>query len=182
MNSLFLTDSFTSFSEFYNEIAFPSAFKFSRLLGDKDAVDTIRSRLVQEFMTKGFGKRPSWWNRIRFGEQRFMRIDVDEKTLDVVITNGRCNKGGSVFTPEQNTVVDSAIRLHPYKIPKKVIEYYDEDAPYLVVAEKPNSTEVEYWWASDNDVKDLQNSRVADKYVQRFYSVVSEPVKGETNG
>lgn len=86
------------------------------------------------------------------------------------------------LTPEQNTVIDSAIRLRPYKIPKKVIEYYDEDAPYLVVAEKPNSTEVEYWWASDNDVKDLQNSRVADKYVQRFYNVVSEPVKGETNG
>ena len=86
------------------------------------------------------------------------------------------------LTPEQNTVTDSAIRLRPYKIPKKVIEYYDEDAPYLVVAEKPNSTEVEYWWAGDKDVNDLQNSRIADKYVQRFYNVVSEPVKGETNG
>lgn len=85
-------------------------------------------------------------------------------------------------TPEQNTVIDSAIRLRPYKIPKKVIEYYDENYPYLVVAEKPNSTEVEYWWAGDNDVNDLQNSRVADKYVQLFYNVVSEPVKGENNG
>lgn len=83
---------------------------------------------------------------------------------------------------EQKKAVDSSIRLRPYKIPKKVIEYYDEAYPYLVVAEKPNSTEVEYWWAGDNDVKDLQNSRVADKYVQLFYNVVSEPVKGETNG
>lgn len=85
-------------------------------------------------------------------------------------------------TPEQNTVIDSAIRLRPYKIPPNVIKHYDEAYPYLVVAEKPNSTEVEYWWAGDKDVKDLQNSRVADKYVQRFYNVVSEPVKGETNG
>lgn len=182
MNALFLTDSFTSFSEFYNEIAFPSAFKFSRLLGDKDAVDTIRSRLVQEFVTKGFGKRPSWWNRIRFGEQRFMRIDVDEKTLDVVITNGRCNKGGSVFTPEQNTIIDSAIRLRPYKIKKKVVEYYDENYPYLVVAEKPNCAEVEYWWASDKDINDLQHSCIADKYVQLGHRVIANAVKGESNG
>lgn len=99
MNALLLTDSFNSFSEFYIDIAIPTACKFSRLLGDKDAVDTIRGRLVQEFKHKGFGKRPLWWNRFLFGEQRAMRIDVDEKTHDVVITNGYCNKNGTVFTP-----------------------------------------------------------------------------------
>lgn len=75
-----------------------------------------------------------------------------------------------------------SIRLRPYNIHKKVIGYYDEDYPYLVVAEKPNSTEVEYWWAGDNDVKNLQHSRIADKYVQLGHSVIAEPVKGETNG
>lgn len=180
MNALFLTDSFTSFVDFYNEIAFTSAFKFSRLLGDKDAVDTIRGRLVQEFMTKGFGKRPSWWNRFRFGERRFMRIDVDEKTLDVVITNGSCTKNGGAFIPYgTENVTDTTVRLRPYKIHPNVIKNYDENYPYLVVAEKPNSNEVEYWWAGD-DV--LQNSRIADKYVQLGLSVIAEPVKGETNG
>lgn len=83
---------------------------------------------------------------------------------------------------KKKPVVDSAIRLRPYKIPPNVIKHYDEAYPYLVVAEKPNSTEVEYWWAGDNDVKDLQNSRIADKYVQLGHLVISEAVKGETNG
>lgn len=86
------------------------------------------------------------------------------------------------LTPEQDTVIDSAIQLRPYKIQKKVIEYYDENYPYLVVAEKPNSTEVEYWWAGDNEVNDLQNSRIADKYVQLGHHVISKAVKGESNG
>ena len=86
-------------------------------------------------------------------------------------------------TPEPNTVIDyPAIQLRPYKIPKKVIEHYDEDYPYLVVAEKPNSNEVEYWWAGDKDVKDLQHSRIADKYVQLCYFVKSSFVREENNG
>lgn len=81
-------------------------------------------------------------------------------------------------TPEPTPVVDyPAIQLRPYKMPKKVIEYYDEAYPYLVVAEKPNSTEVEYWWAGDKDVKDLQHSCIADKYVQLCYFVKSNAVR-----
>ena len=83
---------------------------------------------------------------------------------------------------KKNNLTDSTIRLRPYKIHSNVIKHYDENYPYLVVAEKPNSTEVEYWWAGDNDVKDLQNSRIADKYVQLGHLVISEAVKGETNG
>lgn len=83
---------------------------------------------------------------------------------------------------EQKKAIDSMVQLRPYKIPKKVIEYYDETAPYLVVAEKPNSTEVEYWWASDKDVNDLQHSCIADKYEQLFYFVKSDIVRAESNG
>ena len=79
-------------------------------------------------------------------------------------------------------VIYPAIQLRPYKIQKKVIEYYDESAPYLVGAEKPNSNEVEYWWASDKDIKDLQHSCVADKYVHRGHRVIANAVKGESNG
>lgn len=80
---------------------------------------------------------------------------------------------------------NESIRLRPYKIPPNVIKHYDEDYPYLVVAEKPNSTEVEYWWAGDNDINDvidLQHSRIADKYIDLGLSVIAEPVKGENNG
>ena len=86
------------------------------------------------------------------------------------------------LTLEEKLTLGSSIQLCPYNIHKKIIGYYDENYPYLVVAEKPNSTEVEYWWAGDNDIKDLQHSRIADKYVQLGHSVIAEPVKGETNG
>lgn len=86
------------------------------------------------------------------------------------------------LTPEQNAAMRPAIQLRPYKIQKKVIEYYDENYPYLVVVEKPNSTEVEYWWAGDDEVSDLHNSRIADKYVQLGHYVIDNAVKGESNG
>lgn len=104
-----------------------------------------------------------------------MRLSEDERN-DIV------HKIQAAGWRKKNNLNDSTIRLRPYKIQKKVINYYDENYPYLVVAEKPNSTEVEYWWAGDNDVKDLQNSRIADKYVQLGHLVISEAVKGETNG
>ena len=81
-----------------------------------------------------------------------------------------------------NSAVNSVVMLCGYKIPKKVIEYYNEDYPYLVVAEKPNSTEVEFWWAGDKDVKDLQHSCIADKYVQLGHCVICNAVKEEAHG
>lgn len=77
-------------------------------------------------------------------------------------------------------VIESAIRLRPYQIPPNVIKNYDEAYPYLVVAEKPNSNEVEYWWVGT--ACHLEHSCCAEKYEQRGYRVISEPVKGETNG
>lgn len=104
-----------------------------------------------------------------------MRLSEDERN-DIV------HKIQVAGWRKKKNLTDSTLRLRPYKIQKKVVEYYDENAPYLVVAEKPNSTEVEYWWAGDNDIKDLQNSRIADKYVQHGHLVISESVKGEING
>lgn len=90
------------------------------------------------------------------------------------------------FTPEHKKVLDytanSVVMLCGYKMPKKVIEYYNEEYPYLVVAEKPNSTEVEFWWAGDKDVKDLQHSCIADKYVQLGHCVICNAVREESHG
>lgn len=83
---------------------------------------------------------------------------------------------------EQKKAIDSTVQLRPYKIPKKVIEYYDESAPYFVVAEMPNNTEAEYWWASEKDIKDLQHSCVADKYVQLGHCVKANTLREEING
>lgn len=86
-------------------------------------------------------------------------------------------------TPEPTPVIDYPyIQLRPYKISKKVIEYYDETAPYFVVAEMPNNTEAEYWWASEKDIKDLQHSCVADKYVQLGHCVKANTLREEING
>ena len=94
-------------------------------------------------------------------------------------------------TPEELTEDDvkaiedaanSVAMLCAYKIPKKVIESYNEDYPYFVVAERPTSTEVEYWWAGDKDVNDLPNSVIADSYKQRGYYVVCNAVKEEPHG
>ena len=86
------------------------------------------------------------------------------------------------FSPRLQKELDSMIRLRPYKIPKKVIEYYDENYPYLVVAENPNGNAVEYWWASDKEAECPEHSRIADKYVQLGHWVMSEPLKEEVPG
>ena len=99
-----------------------------------------------------------------------MRLSEDERN-DIV------RKIQAAGWRNKKPAVDSTVQLRPYKMPKKVIEYYDEAYPYLVVAEKPNSTEVEYWWAGDKDVKDLQHSCIADKYVQLCYFVKSNTVR-----
>ena len=76
---------------------------------------------------------------------------------------------------------NAVVMLCAYKIPKKVIECYSEDYPYFVVAEKPTSTEVEYWWAGDKEANDLVHSRVADKYKQLGHYVIANAVKGEVH-
>ncbi len=86
---------------------------------------------------------------------------------------------------EEKTIEDAAnavVMLCAYKIPKKVIECYSEDYPYLVVAEKPMSTEVEYWWVGEADANDLGHSRAADKYKQLGHYVIANAVKGEAHG
>lgn len=86
---------------------------------------------------------------------------------------------------EEKTIEDAAnavVMLCAYKMPPDVIKYYTEDYPYLVVAEKPMSTEVEYWWAGDNEANDLIHSRVADKYKQLGHYVIANAVKGEAHG
>lgn len=86
---------------------------------------------------------------------------------------------------EEKTIEDAAnavVMLCAYKMTPDVIKYYTEDYPYLVVAEKPMSTEVEYWWAGDNEANDLIHSRVADKYKQLGNYVIANAVKGEAHG
>ena len=90
------------------------------------------------------------------------------------------------FTKDDEKAIEDAanavVMLCAYNIPKKVIEYYHENYPYLVVAEKPTSTEVEYWWAGDKEANDLIHSRVADKYKQLGHYVIANAVKGEAHG
>lgn len=86
---------------------------------------------------------------------------------------------------DEKAIEDAAnavVMLCAYKIPKKVIECYSEDYPYFVVAEKPTSTEVEYWWAGDKEANDLVHSRVADKYKQLGHYVIANAVKEEDHG
>lgn len=104
-----------------------------------------------------------------------MRLSEDERN-DIV------RKIQAAGWRNKKPAVDSMVQLRPYKIPPNVIKHYDEAYPYLVVAEKPNSNEVEYWWAGDKDVKDLQHSCIADKYVQLGHSVICNAVKDETHG
>ena len=85
---------------------------------------------------------------------------------------------------EEKAIEDAAnavVMLCAYKITPEVIKYYSEDYPYLVVAEKPSSTEVEYWWAGDKEANDLVHSRVADKYKQLGHYVIANAVKGEVH-
>lgn len=77
-------------------------------------------------------------------------------------------------------VIASSVHLRPYKIHPNVIKNYDEAYPYLVVAEMPNSTKVEYWWVGTACA--IEHSCCAEKYKQLGYSVISEPVREENNG
>ncbi len=85
---------------------------------------------------------------------------------------------------EEKAIEDAAnavVMLCAYKITPEVIKYYSEEYPYLVVAEKPSSTEVQYWWAGDKEANDLVHSRVADKYKQLGHYVIANAVKGEVH-
>lgn len=94
-------------------------------------------------------------------------------------------------TPEELTENDAkaiedaanaVVMLCAYKLPPDVIKYYTADYPYLVVAEKPTSTKVEYWWVGDADANDLIHSRAAEKYKQLGHYVIANAVKGEEHG
>lgn len=90
------------------------------------------------------------------------------------------------FTPEQEKAIEDAandvVLLCAYKLTPKVIKYYTEDYPYLVVAETPMSNKVEYWWVGEADANDLGHSRAADKYKQLGHYVVANAVKEEDHG
>ena len=94
------------------------------------------------------------------------------------------HKPAELTKDEEKAIEDAAnavVMLCAYNITPEVIKYYNEDYPYLVVAEKPSSTEVEYWWAGDKEANDLVHSRVADKYKQLGHYVIANAVKGEVH-
>ena len=109
---------------------------------------------------------------------------INIKKENVHILNGNAPDLIAECEAYEKAIEDAAnavVMLCAYKITPEVIKYYNEDYPYLVVAEKPSSTEVEYWWAGDKEANDLVHSRVADKYKQLGHYVIANAVKGEVH-
>lgn len=102
-----------------------------------------------------------------------MRLSEDER-------NEIVRKIQAAGWRNKKPAVDSTVQLRPYKISPNVIKHYDEAYPYLVVAEMPNSTEVEYWWVGTACA--IEHSCCAEKYKQLGYSVKPNAVREESNG
>ena len=88
-------------------------------------------------------------------------------------------KQSTEITKDEEKTTNEVVMLCTYKMTPEAIQYYDKDYPYLVVAEKPTSTEVEYWWVGDKDANDLEHSCCAYKYKQLGYYVIANAVKKE---
>lgn len=112
MVELYITDTVDNIFDFDKDIALPVSGEYAKYTGTspqdfKAVAEDVRIRLLKAFKVKGLDKRPSWWRRIIFGAKRAVRIDIDDNTKEVLLTNGLIDRGSGLFVPNGWTLIQA---------------------------------------------------------------------------